>query len=194
MRNTNSAAKLLLGASIAFALPTITAGSAWAQPTTTVTSTSLPAPIPPAPAPEDTCVGGVWPSNVEGRPLQFEAGDHGLYLWHDPDGGWALRATHAGPHDKVVFSGTLTTGGQFADVKRVKDEANDIVVLSPNKHTILFRFVNFGYVDGLDFATHCSKGFTASFDISGHLAPSGKVHLGAGEVNPTSNPFRVERT
>jgi hypothetical protein len=138
-------------------------------------------------------VKGAWPAVVQGRPATFHAGDHGAYLWHDPDGGWALRVTHAGPHDRVVFSGTLTTGGQFVHVRRVKDEGNDIVAVSPNKHMILFRFVNYGYVDGLDFATHCSEAFTSSISMSGHLASTAAIHLGRTAAHPTSNPFKIER-
>jgi hypothetical protein len=87
----------------------------------------------------------------------------------------------------------LHTDGKFTLVHRVRDEGNDIVALSANHRTILFRFVNYGSVDGLDFATRCSTGFSASFYIEGTLAPTGAVHLGANEVNPTSNPFDIER-
>jgi hypothetical protein len=87
----------------------------------------------------------------------------------------------------------LHTDGRFVLVHRVRDEGNDIVAVSANHRTILFRFVNYGWVDGLDFATHCSTGFSASFYIAGVLAPTSAVHLGADAVNPTSNPFDIER-
>ena len=171
----------------------LTASTAFAGPIS-ATAGTLPVTVaPPASAPPDNCVGGYWPSVVQGRPSGFDAGDHGTYLWHDPDGGWALRVTHAGPHDRVVFSGTLQTGGRFVDVRRVLDERNDIVAVSPNGHTIFFRFINFGWVDGLDFATHCSGGFTVSIDVNGrHSSPDG-IHLGLNKATPTSNPFRIER-
>ena len=70
---------------------------------------------------------------------------------------------------------------------------NDIVVVGAAKRTILFRFVNYGLVDGLDFATRCSKAFTVKLYIEGQLASTGSVHLGQGLGNPTSNPFKVER-
>jgi hypothetical protein len=153
----------------------------------------LPLPQPPSAAPEDNCVQGAWPQAIEGRPATYLAVGDGVYLWHDPDGGWALRATHSGPHDRVIIAGTLHTDGKFTLVHRVRDEGNDVVALSANHKTILFRFVNYGWVDGLDFATHCSTGFSASFYIGGTLAPVGAVHLGGNEVSPTSNPFDVER-
>ena len=110
-----------------------------------------------------------------------------------PRRGLALRVTHAGKHDRVVFSGTLTTSGRFVDVHRVKDEGNDIVAVSPDKHTILFRFVNYGWVDGLNFATHCSESFNVGIDISGRLASTDAIHLGDTKAHPTSNPFKIER-
>ena len=63
----------------------------------------------------------------------------------------------------------------------------------PAKHTILFRFVNYGMVDGLDFATHCSPAFTVKIYVEGQLASPGSVHLGQSDGNPTSNPFKIER-
>jgi hypothetical protein len=215
---TASAAKILLGACAVVAATGLAASPAWANqtaqhrhfpvpivtsttsttvpdPTTTSTATTvgLPSPQAPSAAPEDNCVPGAWPQAVQGRPATFQAGDDGVYLWHDVDGGWALRATHSGPHDRVIIAGTLHTDGRFVLVHRVRDEGNDIVAVSANHRTILFRFVNYGLVDGLDFATHCSTGFSASFYISGALAPTDAVHLGADEVSPTSNPFDVER-
>jgi hypothetical protein len=130
---------------------------------------------------------------AEGRPASFLAGSDGAYLWHDPDGGWALRVTHSGPHDKVIFSGSLTTSGRFVNVALTGGEGNDIVEVGPAKHTIFFRFVNYGWVAGLDFATHCAPAFTVKIYIEGQLAATSAVHVGPGAVNPMSNPFRIER-
>jgi hypothetical protein len=121
------------------------------------------------------------------------AGSDGAYLWHDPDGGWALRVTHASLQDRVIFSGSLTTSGKFLDVQLIGGGGNDIVVVGPAKHTILFRFVNYGLVDGLDFATRCSRAFTVKLYVEGQPASTGSVHLGQSLSNPTSNPFTVER-
>jgi hypothetical protein len=200
-------AKVLLAACVAAAAANVAATPAWARVrhpvgTTTTTTTALltsttttlgtmPTPTPPVPAPADTCGKGVWPLEVQGRPQYFEAGD-GVYLWNDPDGGWALRATHSGPQDDAVISGTLTTAGKFVDVRR-GEAGDDIVAVSGNKRTILFRFVNYGWLDGFDFATRCSGGFSASFYIAGNLASTTSIHLGAAATSPSTNPFRVQR-
>jgi hypothetical protein len=188
---------------VALATTGVAAGPAWAKPrpitttttaavTTTTAGPSL-VPTPPAPEAPDSCVTGSWPSAAEGRPAAFLAGSDGAYLWHDPDGGWALRVTHSGPHDRVIFSGSLTTTGKFINVQRAGDEGNDIVEVGPAKHTIFFRFVNYGWVDGLDFGTRCAPAFTVKIYVEGQLASTGAVHLGQAAVNPTSNPFRIER-
>ena len=192
-------AKALLGACVVVAAASMAATPAWAKvrrPVTTTAATALltttttlgtmPAPTPPVAAPPDTCGKGAWPSEVQGRPLSFQVGD-GVYLWDDPDGGWALRATHSGPQDTAVISGTLTTGGKFVDVRRGQG-GNDIVALSANKRTILFRFVNYGWVDGFDFATRCSAGFSASFYVGGNLASTAAIHLGADVRQPDHQP------
>jgi hypothetical protein len=199
-------AKVLLGACVVAAAASMTATPAWARSrhpvpttttvtvllaTTTTTVGTMPTPTAPVPAPPDTCGKGLWPAQVQGRPQYFQVGD-GVYLWNDPNGGWALRATHSGPQDSAVISGTLTTGGRFIDVRR-SDQGNDIVAVSANKRTILFRFVNYGWVDGFDFATRCSAGFSASFYIGGNLASATAIHLGATGSNPPTNPFRVQR-
>jgi hypothetical protein len=87
----------------------------------------------------------------------------------------------------------LTTTGKFVNVQMAGGGGNDIVVVGAAKHTILFRFVNYGWVDGLDFATHCAPGFTLKIYVQGQLASTGEVHLGQSGANPTSNPVRIER-
>jgi hypothetical protein len=198
------AAKALLSACVALAATGLVAAPAWAKvrrPVTTTTAAlltsttttvgTMPTPTPPVPAPADSCGKGVWPSEVQGRPQYFQVGD-GVYLWDDPDGGWAVRVTHTGLQDNAVISGTLTTGGKFVDVRRAQ-AGDDIVAVSSNKRTILFRFVNYGWLDGFDFATRCSAGFSASFYIGGSLASTTSLHLGGAATSPSTNPFRVQR-
>lgn len=205
-RSAANAGRLLLGAGMVVAATGVAATPAWARSprlpvpttsaygsTTTTTGAQALVPSPPPAAAPDTCVPGAWPVVSEGRPATLLAGSDGVYLWHDPDGGWALRVTHSGPQDRVIFSGSLTTSGKFVDVQLIGGGGNDIVVVGPAKRTILFRFVNYGLVDGLDFATHCSKAFTVKLYVEGQLASTGSVHLGQGLGNPTSNPFKIER-
>ncbi len=161
---------------------------------TTALTSSLPVPAPPAPAPEDTCVPGTWAS-AEGAPLAYVDGIDGAYLWHDADGGWALRVTHSGPRSKAVFSGSLTaTTGQFVDVGASPGTGNDIVYLSADKRTVLFRFVNFGALDGLDFATRCTRAIVVHLRLGAvNLGPA-HVFVGATGAHPPKDPFKVTRS
>lgn len=163
--------------------------------TTADTATTLPAPTPPAPAPADTCVRGVWPAEVSGRPTSFQAGTDGIYLWYDPDGGWALRVTNGGQGARVIFSGSLTTTGlgTFQNVHGNGGSGNFIVAPTPNHRTVLFRFVNYGTVDGIDFSTRCARAIRVEVHISGRWAPVSEMHLGGTGLSPLSNPFRVQR-
>lgn len=161
---------------------------------TTTVPTTMPLPQSPPPAPEDTCAKGTWAPQYEGRPAVFLTGSDGAYLWHDADGGWALRVTHASAKVRVVFSGSLySAAGQFIDVSQVDAGGLDIVYETGNKHTVYFRFVNTGLVDGLNFATSCAKTFTVNIHQGPRLAPVGEVYLGASAVNAPTNPFRVQR-
>jgi hypothetical protein len=83
------------------------------------------------------------------------------------------------------------TDGRFTGVHSVDTEPDDIVF--PTGHTIVFRFVNYGWVDGLDFGTRCADGFTMTLRVSGQFASTTVIHLGAGGTNPGSNPFDIDR-
>jgi hypothetical protein len=160
----------------------------------TTSATTLPAPAAPPSAPADTCIKPGWAQAVQGAPTSFTAGSDGAYVWYDPDGGWALRFTHAGPQDRLIFAGSLSvTSGQFLDLTSLSDQPRDIVALSPNKRTIYFRFVDFGLLDGLNFATHCAKAFAVKIYEGGSLLPANAVHLGSSSANPPSDPFKVAR-
>ena len=101
-----SAGRLLLAAGMVLASTGVAASPAWARSrlpvpttsasasTTTTTAAQSLVPSPPPAATPDTCVPGAWPALTEGRPTTLLAGTDGAYLWHDPDGGWALRVTH----------------------------------------------------------------------------------------------------
>jgi hypothetical protein len=131
---------------------------------------------------------------VQGAPVSFTLGADAAYLWYDPDGGWALRFTHAGNGDKLIFAGSLSTPtGQFTDVTPVSDKGRDIVALSPDKRTIYFRFVDFGLIDGLNFATRCARVITVNVHASRGLVPANEIHLGANGTSPPGNPFKVGR-
>lgn len=137
-----------------------------------------------------------WPAYVQGRPDGFDAGDDGAYMWHNPKGGWGLRVTHPvlpGKADHVVFSGSVTTAGRITHLVRVRNEKNDVVRVTNNGHTLQFRFVNYGGVDGVDFTTSCTPGLRVDARADGKAMPTPFIHLGDHDAHPGSDPFLIRR-
>lgn len=137
-----------------------------------------------------------WPAYVQGRPDAFDARDDGVYLWHNPSGGWGLRVSHPllpGHANRVVFTGTITSRGQIGNVTRVKDEKDDVVKVGPKGHSLRFRFVDYGGVDGVDFTTTCTPGLQVSLKADRATIQPQFVHLGDKKVSPGSDPFRIRR-
>jgi hypothetical protein len=136
-----------------------------------------------------------WPGYVQGRPDGFDAHDDGAYMWHG-SGGWSVRVSHPvlpGKANRVVFTGAITSRGQIGHVTRVRNEKNDMVKVVNNGHTLEFRFVNFGGIDGVDFRTTCTPGLAVGLRIDKSSLPTKFIHLGDKKVHPGSNPFGIRR-
>ena len=137
------------------------------------------------------CVNGTWPGAVDGRPTQLQVGaDAAVYLWHDSTG-WHLRATHAGT-GKQVITGKITSDGAIYGVAR-RTEKKDRVSHTASRHTITFRFTNYGGIDGLDFKVRCGKHlrFNGQLDKK-QLAPE-QVWMGTSNQHPEKVPFQITR-
>jgi hypothetical protein len=138
------------------------------------------------------CSTGRLPDVVMGSP-DVKAGQAlGVYLWHGSNG-YSLRATHSGSR-KVVIAGRLSASNGFSDVTKVRLEKADNVTLSADHKTLTFRFTNYGYIDGVNFAADCSKLMRVKIRINGDIASPRQVKLGKHRSNPTSNPFTIERS
>ncbi|MCU1589763.1 MAG: hypothetical protein JWP11_1019 [Frankiales bacterium] len=137
------------------------------------------------------CATGTVPSVVMGSP-DLKAGQAGgVYLWHGSNG-YALRATHAGSA-RVVFTGTIVASRSISHVTGVRLEKNDGVRLSADHTTLTFRFNNYGFIDGVNFAADCSKRLKVGIRINGSIGAPNRVKLGKHRASPTSNPFTIER-
>ena len=73
-------------------------------------------------------------------------------------------------------------------------EKADYVTLSSDHKTLTFRFSNYGYIDGINFAADCSKLMRVKIRINGAVASPRQIKLGKHRSNPTSNPFTIERS
>jgi hypothetical protein len=138
-----------------------------------------------------SCPGGHYPGAVVGgRPTAAKAGHTGLALWQDHFG-WHLRVSHAG-HGPVVFTGQILTDGQIKDVTR-RTEGGDLVVNYGSHHT-LYRFVNYGAVDGLDFVLPCSSYVRFAVSLNHKALPTSDIVIGAGNHHPATNGFTISKT
>jgi hypothetical protein len=136
-----------------------------------------------------TCPGGHYPAAVVGVPSQAKPGVTGMALWADRYG-WHLRVSHTG-HDRATFTGAVTTDGLIKAVGR-HTEGGDIV-LSIGAKRVLFRFVNYGHVDGIDFAVPCSTAVHFAIAMNGKALPVKEIVVGAGNRHPSTNPFTIHK-
>lgn len=147
-----------------------------------------------ASATTNTCDVKPWETSVNGRPANFN--DHrkgGDYLWHDR-AGFHLRVTHK-RSDKRVYSGAITASTKIVSLRRVKFERRDKVWLSADHKTLYFRFVNHGWIDGINFRTACATTLTvSSLKVGTTALPASRVYLGRHHTHPASVPFTVSRT
>jgi hypothetical protein len=158
------------------------------------TAALLAASAGPAAAEDDAprCSTGVLPNVVMGSPNVQPGQALGVYLWHGSNG-YSLRATHPG-HGKVVIAGRLSASNGFSHITKVRFERADYLRLSSDRKTMVFRFTNYGYIDGINFAANCSKLMRVKIRINDVVASPRQIKLGKRRANPTSNPFTIERS
>ena len=159
----------------ALAASTLLAAPAMADTTTPDPAPAQVATPAPAPAPaklrfRNTCRTGIatLPASVEGQPSSFVPGAaRGVYIWHEK-AGWRLRVTHpqADNPKLVEVRGRITSTRKLAKVQTIRLEAQQrgewVSVKRPSRKVMDFRFVNGGFIDGINFTAGCSGklGFT----------------------------------
>jgi hypothetical protein len=157
-------------------------------PAATFAATSV---ATPTAATAATCDEGRWPASVAGRPMSLKAGARtGDYIWHT-SAGWHLRVTHPG-RAGVIFSGRIVSNAALRVVP-FKLESGDKFVLSADKKTLTYRFVNHGRIDGLDFTTACATRLMFRGSVAGTRLRPGRIWIGHAGRHPLQNPFVVLR-
>jgi hypothetical protein len=131
------------------------------------------------------------PDVVLGNP-GVKAGDpQGFYVFHNGD--WQLRVTHPG-QAKVVFAGVITAT-RIINLRTRHLEKRDHVYFTNHHKTVVFRFTDYGAIDGLSLNTHCAEKVTFKLWIGSDLAPVSSIFEGKDRVaGETSNPFTVQRS
>jgi hypothetical protein len=168
-------------AGLSLLVASATPAVAQSTPTTTAATTA-----------KKGCDTGRYSPIVRNRPAGLAPGAaQGAYLWHD-ENGWHLRVTHPS-NDLVTFSGAIDSSNHISEVGRAL-EGNDEVKLQKQRGRVLFELSNYGRIDGIDFRVGCSNSFTVSLKVNGQPIVNTQVFIGSDKVNPTSVPFRVERS
>ena len=136
-----------------------------------------------------TC--GALPSYVDGRPADLHVrGAAGVYLWHDASG-WHLRVTHR-TSKRMIFRGVVVADAPMTFTP-VRDETQDKVALSSDGTKLVFRFVNHGGIDGVDFTDNCASTMKFALAVNGHHLSRNGVYIGAQSARPDHNPFVISR-
>lgn len=169
----------LLGLTVVSAMLVLPAATFAATTATTTATTAT------------TCDEGRWPASVQGQPLNLRAGGRaGDYIWHNTTG-WHLRVTHYGT-TRVVFTGKIISNKPLT-VAPYRLEGGDTFVLSADKLTLTYRFVNHGRIDGLDFRTACATHLWVRGAAAGVKLPTSRIWLGRWGRHPLQNPFVILR-
>lgn len=171
----------------------------------------------PAPAPtatrefRNTCdpAKATLPGVVEGAPAlapgassaTLDGSTSGLYVWHDKKG-WRIRYTHNLPKvgdpakaQRVEVRGMVTASRPISNVRLVKLEPKQrgegVSVKRPGRKVLNFTFVNFGGIDGVNFAAGCAgKLMITAWTVT--RGPDGAlVRDAAGKVVRTAIPVFV---
>ena len=125
------------------------------------------------------------PASVEGAPASFGPGAAtGLYVWHTQKG-WRVRLTHniarTDPAKPVLIEvrGRITATRPITGVRTIRLEDKQagewISVHRPKRKVMEFRFVNGGFVDGINFRAGCSGRLTFTVWQITRDATTGKV-------------------
>ncbi len=174
-----------------------------------------PTAVTQAPAPakfRNTCNPAIaaLPASVEADPMvkpgamnnQFNPG---LYVWHEAKG-WRVRLTHNKQVDVngvqkpqvIEVRGRITASRPISNVRTVRLEDKQrgewVSVQRPKRKVMDFRFVNGGYIDGINFNAGCAGRltFTAWQVTKNADGTPGReplpIYVGSDIANPVTAP------
>ena len=95
--------------------------------------------------------------------------------------------------NRQVYTGVLTASAPMR-IDPVHLERGDVARLSADHRSLIFAFVDYGHLDGVNFHTDCAATLTVSHLNLGNSALSpDRVYLGATRAHPAAIPFAVHR-
>jgi hypothetical protein len=169
---------------------------------------------PPAPAKfRNTCNPAIaaLPASVEAVPMvkpgarnpQFTPG---LYVWHEAKG-WRVRLTHnllpqvvngVQKPQVIEVRGRITASRPISNVRTVRLEDKQrgewVSVQRPKRKVMDFRFVNGGYIDGINFNAGCAGRLTfTAWQVTKNadgttLRTPLPIYVGSDIANPVTAP------
>jgi len=135
-----------------------------------------------------------WSGQVEGRPASFQPGAAGgYYVWRTDTETphWHVETTDR-PGFNHLYTGTLTTDGQFTGVNVTQPEGDDwIQQIGPG--TIQYHFHTYSGRDGVRFDIVGGSQLTLALGRDGQPIGRDRIYLGAAAEHPASNPFTLVR-
>ncbi len=139
-----------------------------------------------APAHATTCPSGTWNAETLGKPAAVAPGMDGVALYRNyNDGVFSLRMST--PRRVDAYWGSITTDGTLRYRKARTERGDYVRQVAPNK--VVFRMLNFGAIDGLDFGAVCGSHITVHLGVWHHELPTAHILLGSAGTHPTTNPF-----
>jgi hypothetical protein len=126
---------------------------------------------------------------LQGRPTAMNnVNVLGYFIWQEGDR-WFLKTITQGSLRQ--FTGTVRTGGTFADVTRVSLEDNDLVRVNDANNEINFNLKTEGDEDGISFRLNNSQDATFALYMDGQVINPSNIYLGSQNIRPTANPFSL---
>ena len=140
---------------------------------------------------------GPWSGPVATRHQPLSGSAAGFYLG-ETHNRWELYVTQPPGSAAATYSGSITTNeGSFARVIPLRLEATDSFTVDntlASSH-IDFSFVNYGAIDGIQFApTDEASMLNMALSINGSPAPVNQIFLGASAAHPAAASFSLTRT
>lgn len=128
-------------------------------------------------------------SRFQGQPTVLNQGNVlGYFIWQEGER-WILKTSTQGAQRN--FTGTIKTGGRFANVNRLNLEDNDFVRFNEAANEISFDLKTAGEQDGLTFQMSSGTDATFTLYLDGQPINTANIYLGAQNQRPTINPFNL---
>lgn len=127
----------------------------------------------------------IWAGQANGQPAIQTTTTPTYYIWFDQNG-WHVRWSSIGPN---LFSGQLTTNGQFTDV-RSDGRLGKWVTTQGDRLPFLSGIV--GGIDGFDFKT-TGDTLTFSLLVNQRMVSPSQVVLGSAGARASAMPFTLTR-